>query len=201
MINEYEKINTPKELMDFMNKYIHYGFHGTDGVDYKVDSKEELKKFNKNIQNVYGLASPEKLLNYGIGICYDQVEFERDWFSNHGFEFTTNFIWFELDYPNNYNTHTYLIYYDKKKDEYAIFEHSDYINRGIHYFKSYKEAVKWQYEKHLELNKNNGNIINDEVINNIHIYEYKKPNFDISIMEFIDTVLEGKDITDIIINK
>lgn len=199
MIVEYEKVNTPEELMLFMNKYIKYGFHGIDGVNYTNDgSNEQNEIFQKAVGSVYGLASPDYLLTYGIGHCWDQVELERDWFTKHNYEFKTNFIWFLFDYDNNYSTHTYLIYKDKITNEYCLFEHADYDNRGIHRFKSYKEAVIFQMNKHIEYNKKQGNLINEEVLSHLHIYEYIKPKYGINMIEFLDNILESKDITNII---
>ena len=193
---EYEKVNTPEELMDFMNKYIKYGFHGTDGVDYTNDGTiEGNEKFQTASQLVYGLASPDYLLKYGLGHCWDQVELERDWFLRHNYEFKTIFIWFEFNYANNYSTHTYLIYKDKENNEYCLFEHADYENRGIHRFKTYSDAVKWQKDRHIEMNKNNGNKIDEEVLNHLHIYEYNHPEYGSNMIEFLDNILDnGKKI-------
>ncbi len=194
----YENLNSPYELMEFMDKYITYGFHGTDGVDYLNNgTKEENDIFQKACTTVYGLESPEYVLKYGLGHCWDQVELERDWFIKNGYNIKTNYIWFELNYENAYTTHTYLIYQDKETLEYCLFEHADYENRGIHKFKTYAEAVIWQKDKHIAYNKKIGNIIDDEILTHIHIYEYDKPEYGINMFEFIDYVTSQKEITNI----
>ena len=54
IIEEYKKIDTPEKLMKFMDKYINYGFHGTDGVNYTNDGSEEKNKlFQEACEKVY----------------------------------------------------------------------------------------------------------------------------------------------------
>lgn len=191
---EYNNIKTPEELYNFMDKYIEYGLHGTNGIDYSPDGTEESnQEFQYACQKHYGLASPDYLLTYKLGHCWDQVELERDWFTKHNYRVKTIFIWFLFDYDNSYSTHTYLIYEDQ--EGYSLFEHADYFNRGIHHFKTYEDALKWQKERHIESNKRHGNEINDEIISHIHIFEYEKPNYGINDQEFLDYVLNSKDIT------
>ena len=195
---EYEKVNTPEELLIFMDN-IKYGIHGKDNINYKPgDTKEENIIFQNACQNVYGLASPEYILKFGIGHCWDQVELERDWFTKHNYEFKTIFIWFEFDYENNYSTHTYLIY--KDNNDYCYFEHADYNNKGIHRFKSYEDAIKYQYNKHIDYNKSIGNIVTNKEIKHIHIYEYNNPKYSSNMSEFIDYILNSKEITKILNN-
>ena len=199
IINQYNNISVPEELMNFMNNYISYGFHGTDGEDYQNDgSRKSNDRFQNACQSVYGLSSPEYILKYRLGHCWDQVELERDWFTKHEYEFKTIFIWFQLDYPNTYSCHTYLIYKDKKTQEYCIFEHADYNNRGIHRFKTYVDAIKWQKERHIETNRQYGNKVDIDEINKIHIYEYVCPGYGITSSEFYDNIIyNAKDITKI----
>lgn len=199
MKTEYEKVNTPEELMEFMNRRIIYGFHGTNGIDYTNDgSNVQSEIFNNALVNYYILANPDYLLTYALGQCWDQVELERDWFTKHNYEFKTNFIWFELDYENSYSTHTYLIYKDKNTNEYCLFEHADFNNRGIHKFKTYIDAVNFQKNKYIEYNKKQGNEINNEILEHLHIYEYEQPIYGSNMMEFLDRILESKDITNLI---
>ena len=201
--NKYDNVNTPEELMDFMNNNIKYGFHGTDGEDYQNDgSKKSNDRFQKACRNVYRLASPEYILKYGLGHCWDQVELERDWFAKHGYEFKTIFIWFLLNYPNTYSCHTYLIYKDKITKEYCIFEHADYANRGIHRFRTYADAIKWQKDRHIDTNRQNGNRVKADEIGKIHIYEYICPCYGITADEFFDNIIyNAKDITRITLEK
>ena len=197
MKEEYSKITTPQELYDFMHTNIKYGIHGTDNKDYIPHKDiESNQKFQYATRNLYSLASPDYLLTHKIGHCWDQVELERDWFLKHNYEIKTLFIGFMFDYENSYSVHTYLIYKDKITSEYCLFEHADYVNRGIHRFKTYKEAVLWQKQKQIETNEREGNVINEEIITHIHIFEYEKPKYGINCDEFINYVLDSNEITD-----
>lgn len=203
IIEEYKQIQNPIELFEFMEKYIKYGIHGTDGKNYRNDgSKESNERFQKASRMVYRLASPEYILKYCLGHCWDQVELERDWFAKHEYTFKTIFIWFQLDFPNTYSCHSYLIYQDKETREYCIFEHAAYPTRGIHRFKTYDEAIKWQYEKHIELNGKFGNKVGKEEIKYIHIYEYECPGYGVNNDAFYDNIIyNSKDITEVVNQK
>lgn len=178
-----EKINTPEELMAYMNENILYGFVDSKG---KIYTPSDEKKFQNGCRNIWKLSSPERLKKVRYGHCWDQVEFEREWFLNHGYECKTFYIWFELDYDNPYSTHTYLIY--KEDGKYKLFEHSDYQNRGIYEFDCYIEAVNYQKQKFIEYNKNQ---IKENEMKHLTIYEYNRPKYNISMSEFIDYIMEN----------
>ena len=124
---EFERIKTPKEFLEYMNNNITYGFIGKNGKKYQNFSSEEW--FEEGI-----VQNGEEVLKSKIGTCYDQVELERLWFGNHHFEVKTIFIWFEVDYENDYPTHTFLVY--KNNHKWYWFEHAFEPYRGIHEFDS-----------------------------------------------------------------
>ena len=187
MKNEYNEINTPQELLEFMNNNIKYGFHGKDDNDYIDNGNND---FNENCIKKWTLSSPNNLLKNKLGHCWDQVELEREWFEKHNYEFKTIFIWFLLDYQNSYPTHTYLAY--KENNKWYWFEHADFNNRGIHEFNDYKELIQNQIKKHIEYASKN-NEINEEIINKIHAYEYSKPKYGISMDEFINHIVNSSE--------
>ena len=80
IIDRFNKIDSPIKLLEFMDKYIIYGYKGKDNklyIDY--NSKEFNDYFHDNciVQDYIGV------LNTNIGTCWDQVELEREWFINH----------------------------------------------------------------------------------------------------------------------
>jgi len=181
---KYCDIKTPEDLLKYMNENIKYGF-----VDDEIiyDGKDN-QKFQIGCQTKWRLSSPKRLLNVKYGHCFDQVEFERDWFYKNGYNFKTIFIWFEFPYDNKFTTHTYLIYKDDNK--WKLFEHSDYSNRGIHIFNNEAEAIKFQTNKHIEQNRKY-NPIGDEEIKHLKIYEYKMPRYGCNRNEFINNILDN----------
>lgn len=181
---KYDEVETPSQLLDFMNDHIMYGFKGTDEELYTEDDSENFK-FGE--ETAWKLSSPSKVLEDGYGICWDQVEFERQWFVEHDFVVKTLFMWFELDHENPYTTHTFLIYEEENK--YCLFEHADCQNRGIKKFDSYKDALYYQIENHLKSNKKIAPMTKD-IVECLHIYEYQKPPFEINKYDFIDFILD-----------
>lgn len=186
---KYEEIKSPEKLLSFMD-IIEYGFVDEDGKKYGSWNEEE---FEKNVLTKWRLSSPTELINNGYGHCFDQVELERDWFTKNNYNAKTYYIMFLFDKPNDYSTHTFLIYEDNNK--WYIFEHSDYFDRGIHEFNTLNDALIYKMNKHIEYNKKY-NKIDVEILKRLHIFEYNKPNSKITFKEFIDNILDnGTDVT------
>lgn len=183
MYEEYTKVQSPEELMDFMNKYITYGL--VDNGEVYTGANPD--KFEWACKNRWHLAIKDELARSGYGHCFDQVELERDWFQKHGYEIKSFFIWFQLDYPNNYTMHTYLVY--KDGDLWKLFEHSDYLNRGIRAFNSLEEAVNFQKNNHIKMNREQQDISQEELAS-LKIYEYGEPTISYNFANFLDYILE-----------
>lgn len=185
---EYEEVKNPRELLEFMNN-IEYGFVDNNGNKYGSWNEDE---FEKNVLTKWRLSSPENLIKVNYGHCFDQVELERDWFTKNNYNFKTYYMMFQFDYPNDYSTHTFLVYEENNK--WYIFEHSDYFERGIKEFNTLEESLKYKLLKHVEYNRKY-NKIGKEELAHLHLYEYKQPPYNIDFNEFIDNILEnGKDI-------
>lgn len=191
---EYKKIRKPDDLLLFMNDNIKYGFVDSEGKIYSTNSKKSFDEFQKGCRTKWKLSSPNRLLNYGYGHCWDQVGLEREWFKNNNYEFKTIFIWFLLDYDNSYTTHTFLVYKDSD-DKWCWFENSDYKNRGIHKFDSFEECIKCQAQKHIDFNKECGNEVNQDILKCLRVYEYNHPRFGCNMGTFLDNILNSKEIT------
>jgi len=56
---KYDEVETPSQLLDFMNDHIMYGFKGTDGELYTEDDSENFK-FGE--ETAWKLSSPSKVL-------------------------------------------------------------------------------------------------------------------------------------------
>lgn len=175
---KYEKINNPNELLNYMDN-IEYGFIANDKRYVEND-------VNKNI-SLWHLSSVEQTLNKQIGICYDQVELERDWFTKHNYEFKTYFLIFSLPYQNDGPTHTFLIYKDKEK--YYYFEHSFEENKGIYSFNNLDDTLNFVYNSQLKYAKRYSKL-NDKELKTLTMYEYNKPKDNVNFEDFIVGILE-----------
>ena len=190
MIDKYNKINTPEQLLEFMDN-IEYGMKDEEGNIYKWD----MDNFQEACQTKWKFKKGIDIVKLGYGHCWDQVEIERDWFIKHNYEFKTLFIMFENDLAP-YICHTYLVYKEQEKNKWSWFEHADENNKGIHQFDTIEEAISAQKKAHIKLNKSMGLPINNKIIDTIHIYEYTPPKLGSSNQEFIDNILNhGKEIT------
>lgn len=96
-------MNLCDELFKLMS-VIKYGY-----IDKKHNKHTDLSKFFEN----YILQSPNEMKESKIGICWDQVEYERDYFENKRIDVETYFI----VYYNGRNcpAHTFLLFKDNNK--------------------------------------------------------------------------------------
>ena len=69
MYKEIENIKTPEDILDFMNKYIKYGW-----VD--INNEEHINNL-KNFRRLYRTGTVEETLKHGIGTCVEQVNLMR----------------------------------------------------------------------------------------------------------------------------
>ena len=69
-------IKTPQELLEYMSNNIKYGYLGKSKRVYHFEDVD----FNNDWKEEYILENPDELMINYYGNCWDQVEFEREWF-------------------------------------------------------------------------------------------------------------------------
>lgn len=182
---EYKKIKNAQQLLEYMDENIVYGVY-----DYENNIKHlgNCNNFENYVANTWKLSSPTNMIEHGIGICYDQVELERDFFKKQGYVFKTFFIWFKCNRANNYPTHTYLVFKDKNTSAWYWFEHSDFNNKGIHKYNSLNEAIIAQKTSHIKFAKSYRKSKTDA--SKIEIFEYDNIAYGTKFGDFIDTILK-----------
>lgn len=120
----FEDINTPEELMDYMNKEIIYGWIDELGNKHFDD----LKGIRKN----YKIKSLSYIIELKLGTCLEQAKLQKFFFDNNHIK---NKIYC-FEYKENQNeqikVHPITIY--NKDNKWYHFEHSFYNYRGIHEF-------------------------------------------------------------------
>ena len=168
---------TEDEIMEIMSQ-IEYGW-----VDKNQNPHQELgEDFEKN----YQLQSPSELLKSKIGVCYDQVELERYYFSSHLEKVTTYCIVYEAHDHHKTRTHTFLTY--EKSGKYYWFEHAWENAKGIHEYPSLMDLFYDMKEKFII------DQVKEEVeANTIYFFEYQKPNWHLSAQEFFNHIIHGKE--------
>ena len=182
----FNLIQTPKELLEYMNKNIIYGFVGKNGKRYHDMFSEEWNDWASQcfVQN------GEDVLESKIGTCWDQVELERLWFERKGYTVHTFFMWFEVNRENDFPTHTFLIY--EHDNKFYWFENAFESERGIYEFSSLDEAiecVKSKYVKYTRINCADASLGD---MNCLAVYEYSKPANHLGVNEYLNHVTATK---------
>lgn len=183
----FSKIKTPQELLNFMSENINYGYLGKSGRIFNDNDKD----FNEKWFDEYILEGKDDILKTLSGNCWDQVELEREWFIKNNYEVKTIYEMVNLDYKNDYPTHSFLIYKDND-NTWNWFENADVSNKGIHSFYKLEELLNYQYNKYLKLLKE-FNITNEE-IKKIIITEFQKPRRRINANDYLNHVINSKQI-------
>ena len=158
-------------------KNIDYGWKDKNGeIHYDVD---------ETFADSFIFQSPAEVLNNKVGICWEQVELERELFQRLKISFNTYFI---VSYDNDKcPTHTFLIFNTNNKHYW--FEHSWEKFRGIHEYNKENDALKDIKEKFI-----NHELNNEYNPMNLCIYKYDKPKYDIGCLDFYKHCEKGKKI-------
>lgn len=158
-------INTPQELLEFMSDF-KYEWMDKDGIFH-----EEL---TPDMYENYSLMTPEKVLINKKGICADQSEFERDWFSKNNYEHKVMVI--QIEREGSAPGHQFLVY--KENNNYYWFENAWYDERGIHEYSTYEDLIEDIKHKFIVQN----NIVEQE-LNKIEIFEQIRYPYNMSYEE------------------
>lgn len=162
-------------IMELMND-IEYGW-----IDKNNNPHITVDNFSDN----YRLQSPNKLIKTKLGVCWDQVELERKYFSENSFNIKTYFI---VYYDNDKcPTHTFLTF--NKNNKVYWFEHSYEKFRGIHEYNTIRELLLDVANKFIkdttESNYDKKNLL---------MFEYKRPEYNISTQDFYNHCEKGNKV-------
>lgn len=171
-----KKARDPSGLLKLMDM-IDYGY-----VDKNRKAHTDI---NDDFDKKYVLQSPGELLQSKIGVCWDQVEFEREFFRTLGCQFETYAIIYydDKDYP----THTFLVF--ETQDGWSWFEHSWGPHRGIHKYPTKQLLLKDVKTKFIS---SLSDFANDH--ENLCIYKYDKPKSGLGCLQFYKHCESGENI-------
>lgn len=172
------------ELLEFMKNNIKYGFVTKDGKKYFP----ECKNYNEIWFDNAIVQTGKNVSKTLVGTCFDQVEFERKWFTENNIKVKTFFLIYEINEKNNYPTHTILTY--EKNNRYYWFENAFDMQRGIHEYNSMRELIMDAKNKYHKSTIDIGTAKKED-INLIRIYEYKELKENLSISDYLKHVQEG----------
>lgn len=181
---EFEKVKTPKELLSFMKKNIHYGFIGEQ--DNKIYSPE-FDGWGEGEQPKAKFQNSKDLLASGYGGCWEQTELERQWFSKNKYEFKTYLIMFGKDIGQKNPAHMFLAY--KDEDKWHWFENSYEKNNGIHEYENLFDLIRDTTDKLKDSAIKNGATTED--MDKFKLFEYNSSLDDCSNGdEFLSKIIE-----------
>ncbi len=182
--NNFEDVKTPEELLEYM-KEIKYGYVGkNNGKVYEYGDDD----FDADFPDEYFLQRPEQLLESKHGVCWDQVELERDWFSKHDCDFKVFYLAFLKKTANNLPTHTFLTY--KEGEKWCWFENSFGDHKGIHEYASLEELMEDVKKKHLRHAISEGTAVESD-FNDLRFCEYEAPLAGVSPVGFVENILRN----------
>lgn len=184
-MKDYNDIKTPQELYEWMKYNVHFGY--LDKYN-RVHTPEE-EDFDAVWRDVYIVENHNDVLTNKFGNCWDQVEFERTWFLEHGYEVKTIFEMFMLDYVNPYPTHSFLIFKDQNK--WCWFENSDAPNGGVHAYDSIEDLLNDQLNRYINFVKREYHIKSDE-LSSLKVFSFSEPENHLSADAYLEHVTKGK---------
>lgn len=162
------------DIMRIMNT-IEYGFKDKDGLNFLHDNQKWCRDFS----HFYFLLPPEELLKCKCGVCWDQVELERELFERKKIKVATYFIY--IDNKKELPSHTFLVF--EVSDNYYWFEHSwqDYL--GIHEYQNLDVLLGDVKKKFI-----NSYAVDSNYLNSVFLYKYEKPPFHINCDQFYNYI-------------
>ena len=176
---------TPKEIYEQLDN-IEYGWVDNEGAKH---CKLQPVLFSE----IYMLQNPEELIKSKLGVCWDQVELERFYFSKTNLKFHS----YDILYinKNQMPNHTFFVYEENNK--YYWFEHAFEKYRGIHEFNDLKSLLLKVKEAFVttEIKDKYAYEYNEKFLN---IFEYDEPKEHLNCTDFYNHFMNGKNVTSII---
>ncbi len=140
-IKNMNEIQTPDDLMDYMNLNIVYGW---------VDHYQNIHENNlKDVRKLYRTSSIDEILTTKVGTCIEQAKLIQ-FFLNH-MKIENKLYCYRkyetdefLDEP--VKMHCFVLYH--KQGKWAHFEHCNSLNRGIHFYETLEAAIETEINHH-----------------------------------------------------
>jgi len=177
---KFEDIKTSEQLLNFLTSAIKYGFVFGDKKFTEPINFEDMKKF-------YQLKFGNDLINSEYGLCWDAVELERLFFEKMHIENKSFFIEAFGNGKNEGPTHAFILF--KKDNKIQWFEYTWEKYRGIHDYKTEKEALKDIASKHVYFH------FGSKQKNKFVVYEYQKITEPLNPAQFIKHCYSGEKIS------
>lgn len=182
--HELERIETPEELLSFMQDRVHYGFIGRHTKKIYSGKNSET---DVDFEREYFLQSPQELLASQYGNCWDSAELERQWFTEHGYQPQVYFLMYAKEEGTHLPTHTFVVY--EKENKWFWFEHAFHDQHGIHEYASLDDLlIDVKNKHHAYAAKHQG--ANDKDFDRLRLAAFEKPNYGASAQDFVNDIVK-----------
>lgn len=153
------------------------------------------KHYEPNGSPEYFLQTPAEVLQNRIGICWDQTELQRAWFTEHNYPVETYLVYYEAR-EDCWPSHSILIY--QEGNDFCWFEpmfnQTAIYYCGIHRAKSREEIWDKLATKFMRNGQLMGMLPQEFVAEKLAIYRYEKPTYGIDDQEFYRHCLRGEKV-------
>lgn len=150
-------------------------------LGYVDKNKNKQIKCGYDFKAIYVLQSPKQVAENKIGLCFDQVEYERELISKMNITNRTYFIMYQDSDVGP--AHAFLLFKDNNK--YYWFENAWLKYRGIHEYDTKEEAlldIKYKFIATLD----------SYTESKLRIYEFDKPRSGINYVKYLGNAMNGK---------
>ena len=152
-------------------------------IGYKDKNGELCSGFNSMFKENYYLQTPKSLLESKVGLCFDQVELQRELITKLDVDCRTYFI----NYPDDKMdySHSFLIYKDAKK--YYWMENAWLKHRGLHMYDSKDDLFDDVLSKFVDTIPNGD-------IKKVKMYMFEKPRAGINYSKYLSHCINGRSV-------
>ena len=131
----------PDDIIDLLKRLNSYDYgYIKDGK--KVNGME-------NFFNDYRSLTISEFERYKIGVCWDYVHYEANWFKKHGYKCDTFYVQVQ-DEAGDCPSHTYLVFYLSDSDKVYYFESSWGKYSGIEAFDNISQLHSTIKDRHIQ---------------------------------------------------
>lgn len=132
--------NVPDDIIKLSEELgsYRYGYLVNDRV------KTDMEKFFDNYKSL----TIKEFEKYKVGVCWDYVHYEANWFKTHGYKYETFYVQVQ-DEDGYCPSHTFLIFYLPSSNKPYYFEASWKDYRGIESFNTLSELHKTIKQRHI----------------------------------------------------
>ena len=131
----FDSVKTPRELMNYMDINIQYGWIDKFGGKHI----NNLKKFREN----YRISPISETIETGLGTCIEQAAMIKSFFDKIGYKnrlFCYRSYETEDNFDEDVRMHCFVLF--KYDDSWYHFEHSNSSKKGIHKYESADQAIE-----------------------------------------------------------